>query len=552
VTITDIDGTRSRGGAAPTDEAGRRQCVAYLALAIGSLAVGGLAALAIVLVRAPAAGWTVGPGTYYRLLTIHGLATFYHWLLFFQAAMLYLAAGHAIPGVRPASARLGWLALGLMAAGAALQLVASLAGAGVLYTAFAPVSSQFERVPLIYLGFLLLAAGVLALDANYVASVARARRDRLVGELPTQAYVGVVWAVVTASASLIAIGIYLPALLWSVGAGSLDPLGYMMGYFTYFHVNHYVPLVAAVGAWYALAKHTTGARSVYGERFSKAVFTVYPLVVPPTFLYHLFLAPGVPENVKTVGSLLSLLIGVPTLVVGIVVFGMLEARVRSEGPAGAFGWMRRLPWAEPAFAGLATSMLTFGLGGAFAYALLSEGLAGLLHGTFVVPGYFHAFTGAGVTLTFMAVTYAALPGLLGRPLAFRRAATVQPYLMAVGAALFVVFGTLAGFAGVPRRTPDISYGGAAPSEWAGLMNLTQLGGGLLMVTAGALFFAVVLRTAFGASRVEAPRALPPRTPVQPAGMTWVSAVPALLVVLLIVAVSIASYELLHRGAFLTQ
>jgi cytochrome c oxidase subunit 1 len=370
-----------------------------------------------------------------------------------------------------------------------------------------------------------------------------------------------VWVIITASASLIAVGIYIPALAWSVGAGSLDPLGYMMSYFTYFHVNHYVPLVAAVGAWYALAKHTTGARPVYGERFSKIVFTAYPLVVPPTFLYHLFLAPGVPDQVKTVGSLLSLFIGVPTLIVGMVVFGMLEARMRGlGGRKGAFSWLGQLPWRDPAFAGLVMSMLTFGLGGAFAYALLSEGLAGLLHGTFVVPGYFHAFTGAGVTLTFMAVTFAALPHLLRRELALQRLAQVQPYLMALGASIFVVAGTVSGLSGVPRRVPYVSYGGEAPPSWATLMNLTQLGGGLLMVAAGVLFFLVIARTTYGARTVTR-RVTPTGTPVGPAlreapattagSMTWVSAIPAIIVVLLVVAVSIVSFELLRRGAFLT-
>jgi cytochrome c oxidase subunit 1 len=292
---------------------------------------------------------------------------------------------------------------------------------------------------------------------------------------------------------------------------------------------------------------------VYGERFSKLVFTVYPLVVPPTFLYHLFLAPGVPDQVKTVGSLLSLFIGVPTLVVGIVVFGMLEARMRAlENQRGATAWLARLPWRDPAFAGLAMSMLTFGLGGAFAYALLSEGLAGLLHGTFVVPGYFHAFTGAGVTLTFMAVTYAALPRLLDRPLAAAGVARVQPYIMALGAGVFVVAGTFAGFSGVPRRVPYIAYGGDAPTSWSVLMNITQLGGGLLMIAAGLLFFAVVVRTTFGARATEPTGPQLRDLPVATAGsMTWISAVPALVVIALVIAVSVASFELLSRGAFAT-
>lgn len=529
----------------------RRLFGAFLAVALASLAWGGLAAAGIAIARAPALGLIEDPLLYYRLLTVHGLATFYHWLLFFQAALLFPAVGLYIPGARLFSLPLGWLAFAVMTAGAGAQQLAALAGGEVLYTAFPPLAGQFPRSPLIYLGFVLLAAGVLLLAANYLATVATARRAGLVAELPTPTFVGLMWTIVMAAASAIALGIYTPALLWSVGTGGIDPMEYTMGYFTFFHVNHYVPLVAAVGAWYALAKHTTGAQSVLGERFSKAVFTAYPLIVPPTFLYHLFLAPGVPAEVKTIGSLLSLFIGVPTVIVSVVVLGMLEARMRAAGARGAFGWLGALPWGNPAFAGLAMAMLTSGLGGAFAYALLSEGLATLLHGTFVVPGYFHAFTSAGVTLTFMATTYALLPGLTGRHLWGLRLAALQPYLMAIGATIFVIFGVAAGYAGVPRRVSSIAYAGAAPPGWTPLMNVTEAVGGLLMVLAGGLFFAVVLGTLLAGRR--APAEAPARaTAPEPAlgTMTWAAATPAVLVVGLIVAVSVASFELVRRWPFL--
>ncbi len=326
-------------------------------------------------------------------------------------------------------------------------------------------------------------------------------------------------------------------------------------YFTFFHVNHYVPLIAAVGVWYALAKHTTGAQSVFGERFSKAVFTVYPLVVPPTFLYHLFLAPGVPAGVKTVGSILSLFIGVPTIIVSVVVLGMLEARMRATGSTGTVGWLRQLPWGNPAFGGLAMGMLTFGLGGAFAYALLSEGLAPLLHNTFAVPGYFHAFTSAGVTVTFMGAVYALLPGLMRRRLWAPAAARIQPYLMGAGATIFVLFGVTAGYLGVPRRVPGITNTGNAPPAWSTLMNITEGIGGLLMVVAGGLFFAVLIGTFLAGRQVseDSHNVVPVESLAMDSvrkGMTWAAAIPGVMVVVLIVTVTIASFEVMRRWPFL--
>ncbi len=535
--------------APPLDLAAARLFRAFLGVALLALALGGLAAAGIAAVRTPALGLAVAPLTYYRLLTLHGLATFYHWLLFFQVALLFLAVGLYIPGARPFSLRMGWVAFGTMLLGASLQTVGALAGGEVLYTAFAPLAGQFPRSPLIYSGFLLLSIGLLLVSIDYILTVTRARHAGLVAELPTPTFVGLVWSIVTSAAAVIAIGIYTPALMWVAGIVSLDPMAYMMGYFTYFHVNHYVPLIAAVGVWYALAKHTTGATSILGEHFSKAVFTVYAIIVPPTFLYHLFLAPGVPDNVKTVGSVLSMFIGVPTIIVAIVIVGMLEARMRAAGAIGRLGWLRHLPWGEPAFGGLAMSMATFGVGGAFAYALLAEGLAPLLHGTFLIPAYFHAFTGAGVTLAFMAATFALLPGLTGHALAPIRLARWQPYLMATGATLFVAFGVLAGYTGVPRRVPNIAYGGKISDTWALLMNGAEGIGGLLMVVAGVAFFVVLVATWWG-KPAPAPAAVP--TVDKPGQMTWAATLPALLVVALIVAVSIASFVLMRQGAFLAH
>lgn len=538
----------------PAENASRRICSAFLIAALVSLAIGGAGAVIIALVRAPALGVSISPAFYYRILTLHGLAMFYHWFLFLQGALLFAAVGIYIPGARIASVAWGWLAFAAMAGGALLQQAAALTGGAVLYTAFPPMSGQFPRSSLVYLGFILLAVGVALLSMNYMATIAFARRSRLVFGLPTPAYVGLVWAIVMITASTIAIAIYLPALLWSAGLGPVDPMDYMMGYFTYFHVNHYAPLIATVGIWYALAKHTTGAQSIFGERFSKGVFTIYPVVVPPTFLYHLFLAPGVPGSLKTAGSILSAFVGVPTLIVSVVVVGMLEARMRALGSKGPVQWLRLLPWGNPAFGSLIMGMATCGLGGAFAYALLSEGLAPLLHNTFVVPGYFHAFTSAGVTLTFMGALYALLPALSGRQLSPLALARVQPYLMAAGATVFVLFGVAAGYAGVPRRVSGIDYGGGAPSSWSVLMNVTMGAGALLMVVAGTLFFTVVVMTLLAGRPVIAAATAPePGTDrvagVETAPMNWFATMPAVLVAVMIAGVSIVSFEVMQRWPF---
>lgn len=541
-------------GADPSD---RLLFNAFLYSGLASLTLGGLAAIGIAFARAPSLPFADSPTWYYRLLTVHGIAGFYHWFLFFQGALLMLAIGLYVKGARPFSRTLGWGSFALMAAGAVMQLVAAFTGSDVLYTAFAPLADQFPRAPLIYLGYIFLAAGVLLLCVNYIATVFRIKLTRMVDELPTATYVGLMWAIVTAAGASVALSIYVPAFQWSLGQRELLPMAFQMGYMTFFHVNHYVPLIAAVGIWYAVAKYATGAQSVFGERFSKAVFTVYPAVVPPTFLYHLFLSPDIPEATKALGSFLALFIGVPTIIVAVVVFGMLEARVRGAGYNGPFGWLRHLPWGNPGFASIAMGMVTFGLGGVFAYVLLSEALAGLFHGTFVIPAYFHAFTAAGVTLTFMGAAYYLVPLTSGRALWGLALARVQPYLLTAGTFVFVIVGVAAGMRGVPRRTADIAYAGSASDAWKPLMDITEILGGLLMVAGGGLFVVVVLGTILAGRRAKTPadalRGLEPKAFPERArpAMSWGSAAPAVLVVALMVVVSVVSFELIGRMPFVT-
>ncbi len=205
---------------------------AFLFTALAALALGGLAAAGIAFARAPALPFPNDPRLYYQLLTVHGLATFYHWFLFFQGALLILAVGLYVPGARAWSLPLGWLAYAAMALGAGVQLAAATSGGEVLYTALPPLAGQFSRSPLIYLGFALLALGTLLLAITYVATVARARRADLVGDLPTPTYVGLLWSIIMGAAGVIALGIYTPAFLWSIGIIEIDPMAYQMGYFT--------------------------------------------------------------------------------------------------------------------------------------------------------------------------------------------------------------------------------------------------------------------------------------------------------------------------------
>ena len=81
-------------------------------------------------------------------------------------------------------------------------------------------------------------------------------------------------------------------------------------------------------------------------------------------------------------------------------------------------------------------------------------------------------------------------------------ARIQPYLLSVALLVFAWAGTLAGYAGVPRRTADISFGGAAPKSWEALMNVAMGVGGTLTLIAGILFFVVIGMTMFAGKKLR--------------------------------------------------
>ena len=219
---------------------------------------------------------------------------------------------------------------------------------------------------------------------------------------------------------------------------------------------HYLPLMASVLVWYAIARTLTGTGSLTGATFSKVVFASYLVFVPPTSLYHMFLEPSLPEGARVAGSLLSLFVSVPTLTAFLVIVASLEAHARANGARGLFRWIRRLPWGDPAVANMGVAMLTMLIGLVFAFVLIQEKLAPLLSDTMFVPGYFHFFAVGTVSQTLLAAMVMVLPAISGRPLWRPSVLSRMPWVVLAGLLLFGTAGIAAGFADVPRRVGDVA------------------------------------------------------------------------------------------------
>ena len=524
----------------------RRLMLGFVTASLVPLVLG----LGFGLVVALARGGFLGPApeAAYRLLTLHGTSAFFWWLYLAQAALMTgLAAGER---------RDGLAARPLVVAGLLVLLLGLVVSEGTALT----------RTPLLYdanpdlgredpaavagmaAGYLLLAFGLVLASLAAIVTVLRARNPQT-GEMTAMGFGVLAWAGFLIVSAIAAVNAFLPNLLWALGRGAF-PVHAATDWHILFHNMHYLPLMAAVLTWYALTQETTGTSSAFGAGFSKLVFAAYLVFVPPTSLYHMFLEPDLAESVRVVGTLLSLFVSVPTLVAFLVIVSSLELATRAQGArAGLFGWIGRLPWRDPAFAAMGVAIVCTLLGLVFAFVLIQEKLAPLISDTVFVPGYFHFFAVGAVTQTFLAGFLVMIPALTGRrvwqPLLLAR----MPWLVLAGLLVFGACGILAGFAGVPRRTFDVAYDGAAPAGWHVLMQGLALGA-VLFAAALAIQVFGVLCTLIGPvnARSGVPVAAPAAArPVGARGSTaaWTGPIAIVVLVLAMTGATIGAFELMH-------
>ncbi len=430
------------------------------------------------------------PDDAYRILTLHGVSVFFYWLYLIQAALL-LALAAAENGRGLALRPVAWLGAALMLAGFAVSEWISATGTPLLYDGSPELAVDDPRsVGAFALGYLLLSGGLAAAAVSGIATVLQPRRRGEADSFTSVGFALFAWAGFLVVSAIAAANAFLPGVLWSLGMGPF-PADHGTEWHILFHNLHYLPLMATVLVWYVLTEHLTGVKSIHGARLSKIVFAAYLVFVPPTSLYHMFLEPNLSEGVRVVGSLLSLFVSVPTLAAFAIIVSSLEASARARGATGFFGWMRGLPWDNPAMANMGWAVVNMMLGITFAFVLIQGELAPMLSDTFFVPGYFHFFAVGVLTQTFLAAMMVMLPALGGgslwRPAVLKR----MPVIVTIGLVIFGAAGITAGFMGVPRRVFDVSYGGMAPAAWPVLMALVGVGATIFAVAISVTVYGVV-------------------------------------------------------------
>jgi len=525
--------------------ADRRLLIAMAGVALVALAVGIVGGLAIALARA---GFLdILPTTGYRFLTLHGVSIFFYWLFVAHAALL-LAFSATEGGRGLVGPGVGWAGFALMLGGFGVSLAGAHMGTPLLYNGAPELAASEPTALLVFsAGYVLLGLGLMLLPACAITTLLTPRWQGRQERLSAVGFALFVWAgflIVTGFAALYA---FVPSVLWALGVGQF-PASQGTSWHIVFHNMHYLPLMATVILWYVLMHVLTGVKSVFGERFSKIVFSMYLVFVPPTSLYHMFLEPDLPGVVRVAGSLLSLFVSVPTLTAFLVIVASLEVHARQQGGRGLFGWIRLLPWRHPSMAAIGVAVLSMDVGLVFAFVLIQGELAPLLSDTFFVPGYFHFFTVGTVSLTLLAALAVVLPAVGGRAVWRPGLLRWMPWLAFAGLLVFGAAGIAAGYLGVPRRVISVAYQGQAPALWQGLMAVVGVGGTLMALA--LTVFAAGLAVSLWPARERA-QGLGP-LPVAwgdgalpPAASAWIGPLSVLAIVVAMYAFSALGFELMR-------
>jgi cytochrome c oxidase subunit 1 len=436
---------------------------------------------------------------FYRFLTLHGLNMLIFFIIFFEMAVLYFAGPVLLSSRLPAPAA-GWLAFALMVTGMLTVNATVLAGkADVLFTSYPPLQAH----PLYYLGIILFAVGALVVTALFFATLVVARRERTYqGSIPLVSFGALTAAIIAVITLLHGAAIYIPTFLWSLGVMHVDPQVYRMVWWGLGHSSQQINVAAHVSIWYLLAGLTVGG-VVVNEKISRMAFVLYILFISMASAHHLLVDPGMGPAWKIWNTSYAMYLAVlASMVHGFTVPAGIEMGQRLRGyTRGTFEWLKKAPWSDPGFSGMALSVVIFGfLGGVTGVTIGTEQINIIAHNTLRVPGHFHTTVVGGTALAFMAVTYYVLPLIFGKRVAFWPLARIQPYLFGIGIVILSMSMIFQGIFGVPRRHWDVSFSNAPfPLEYHPAVQLFQatMGlGGLLAIAGGLAYILIAVVSVF--------------------------------------------------------
>jgi cytochrome c oxidase subunit 1 len=487
------------------------------------------------IVRSPLHAWINVPEHYYRSVTGHGTAMAYVF-----PTLIAMGLGYAISELSLKIPLIGirwaWAAYFLLVGGAVMAVAAIASGASsVLYTFYPPLIAS----PFYYIGVVCVVLGSWAWVALMAINLHAWRKSNAGKPVPLAMYANVagafLWAWTAVGAAVEILFQILPVALRlreTIDAG----LARVLFSWT-LHAIVYFWLMPTYIAFYTIIPRAIGGR-LYSDTMARLSFALFLVFAMPIGIHHLFADPQVGSGFKFVHTVFTALVAVPTLLTVFTICASVEIAARLRGGNGILGWLKALPWKNPAMLAVAFSFVMLGFGGAGGLINMSYQMDSTIHNTQWITGHFHLIFAGAIVIMYFVIAYDLWPHLTGKPLASSGAMRAQLWLWFLGMMILTIPWHLAGIIGMPRRMAyfDYSNPAIAPEAWTVVAGVV---GGALLVLSGILFIYILLR-----GHRAAPAPLPAYTFSTP--VHAVAAVPRILNtfgiwVALMIALTVANY-----------
>ena len=446
---------------------------------------------------------------YYTVLTGHGVFLVIAFTIFFLVGLYQWAITTSLER-RPADMRFTWLWYGLMSIGSLVTGIAILGAfleeppvvlgseltSDVLFTFYAPLQAH----PLFYIGLAVFVVGTWLAGFDWFRTWWAWKDDNPDERIPLPTFMVLTTMLMWYLGTLgVATAILVFLLPWSLElVDSVNPLLTRTLFWFFGHMVVYFWLLPAYLLWYNVLPKLSGGR-LFSDPLARVVFILFVLLSTPVGIHHQYLDPGIAEGFKFIAMTNTMFLLLPSFLTAFTVVASMEHGARQRGGEGTFGWLRALPWRDPAFTGMALAGAVFAFGGFTGMVNAGMNLNYLVHNALWIPGHIHTQVGTATALTLMAGSYWLVPQLTGNRLVGRQIALVQVVLWFVGIVFMTNSMYRAGLVGVPRRTAEPQYQGFEYDVGVGSMGELNaqlaLGGTLLFISA-MLFLALMLLTAF--------------------------------------------------------
>ncbi|EJJ25336.1 b(o/a)3-type cytochrome-c oxidase subunit 1 [Rhizobium sp. CF142] len=447
-------------------------------------------------VRSPLSPWVNNPEWYYRSLTAHGTVMGYVF-----PTLVAMAFGYAISesSLRQnlVGVRCAWAGFWLIAVGSVIAMIpVALGMASVLYTFYPPLIGS----PFYYIGVVMVVVGSWIWVALMSVNLGIWKKANPGVPVPLPMFANVAgsylwgWTAVGAALELL-----LQIIPVALGFKSTIDAGLARIFFSWtLHAIVYFWLMPTYIAYYTIVPRSIGGR-IYSDTMARISFILFLVVAMPIGIHHAFADPQVGAGFKFIHSAFTALVALPTLLTVFTICASVEIAARARGGRGIFGWLKVLPWRNPMMLAVTFSFIMLGFGGAGGLINMSYQLDTSIHNTQWITGHFHLIFGGAIVIMYFAIAYDLWPHLTGRPIVSLGLVRLQLWLWFIGMIVTTFPWHYVGILGMPRRMSFFDYTDPALANEA-LSVVFSVFGGFILVAAGILFIAILVRTQFAEPR----------------------------------------------------